>query len=83
LRFVGSHFLWKMVRRMVGILVEVGRGKLTYRDVKKLLEQPSDVPAKHTAPPSGLFLERVFYEGDPKKAAHSGGLLFPLILHDR
>jgi len=83
LRFVGSHFLWKMVRRMVGILVEVGRGKLTYRDVKKLLEQPSDVPAKHTAPPSGLFLERVFYEGDPKKAAHPGGLLFPLILHDR
>ena len=24
----GSHFLWKMVRRMVGVLVEVGRGAL-------------------------------------------------------
>lgn len=81
LRFVGSHFLWKMVRRMVGILVEVGRANLTYRDVKKLLEQPSDLPAKHTAPPSGLFLERVVYEGDEEKAAHPGGLLFPLILH--
>jgi tRNA pseudouridine38-40 synthase len=83
LRFVGSHFLWRMVRRIVGILVEVGKGNLTYRDVKKLLEQPSDLPAKHTAPPSGLFLERVIYEGDEEKAAHPGGLLFPLILHGR
>ena len=83
LRFVGSHFLWKMVRRMVGIIVEVGRGNLTYRDVKKLLEQPSDLPAKHTAPPSGLFLERVIYEGDTEKGEHPGGLLFPLILHGR
>ena len=24
----GSHFLWKMVRRMVGVLVEVGRGAM-------------------------------------------------------
>ena len=24
----GSHFIWKMVRRMVGVLVEVGRGGL-------------------------------------------------------
>jgi tRNA pseudouridine38-40 synthase len=79
LRFVGSHFLWKMVRRMVGILVEVGRGNLTYRDVKKLIEQPSDVPAKHTAPPSGLFLERVVYDGDAENAAHRGRLLFPFI----
>jgi tRNA pseudouridine38-40 synthase len=26
LRVLGSHFLWKMVRRMVGVLAEVGRG---------------------------------------------------------
>ena len=83
LRFVGSHFLWKMVRRMVGIIVEVGKGNLTYRDVKKVLEQPSELPAKHTAPPSGLFLERVVYEGDEEKAAYRGGLLFPLILRGR
>ena len=79
LRFVGSHFLWKMIRRMVGIIVEVGRGNLAYRDVKKLLEQPSDLPAKHTAPPSGLFLERVMYEGDAEHAAHPGGSTFPVI----
>ena len=28
LRIEGSHFLWKMVRRIVGVLVEVGRGNL-------------------------------------------------------
>jgi len=25
----GSHFIWKMVRRLVGVLVEVGRGGLS------------------------------------------------------
>jgi tRNA pseudouridine38-40 synthase len=63
-RIRGSHFVWKMVRRMVGVLVEVGRGGLSARDVQGFLKQDSGVPATLTAPPSGLFLERVFYEGD-------------------
>lgn len=63
-RVVGSHFLWKMVRRMVGVLVEVGRGGLQPEDVSRFLEEPSGVPARLTAPPSGLFLERVLYEGE-------------------
>ncbi len=64
LRFLGSHFLWKMVRRMAGILVEIGRGALPERDLPRLLSEPSDLPARCTAPPSGLFLEQVLYEGD-------------------
>jgi tRNA pseudouridine38-40 synthase len=64
-RVLGSHFLWKMVRRMVGVIAEVGRGSLRPRDAERFLDEASDVPAKLTAPPSGLFLERVFYEGDP------------------
>jgi tRNA pseudouridine38-40 synthase len=63
-RVLGSHFLWKMVRRMVGVLAEVGRGGLAATEVERLLREPSDLPAKLTAPPSGLFLERVLYEGD-------------------
>jgi tRNA pseudouridine38-40 synthase len=63
-RIRGSHFVWKMVRRMVGVLVEVGRGGLSARDVDAFLKKDSGVPATLTAPPSGLFLERVFYEGD-------------------
>jgi tRNA pseudouridine38-40 synthase len=61
----GSHFLWKMVRRMVGVLVEVGRGGLASADVPRLLRAPSGIPATLTAPPSGLFLARVTYPGDP------------------
>jgi tRNA pseudouridine38-40 synthase len=64
IRIVGSHFLWKMVRRMVGVLAEVGRGDYDDDDVARLLREPSDAPARLTAPPSGLFLERVLYEGD-------------------
>jgi tRNA pseudouridine38-40 synthase len=64
-RVLGSHFLWKMVRRMVGVLVEIGRGGLAAGDAARFLRESSTVPAELTAPPSGLFLERVFYEGDP------------------
>ncbi|MBP1653648.1 MAG: truA [Bacteroidetes bacterium] len=60
----GSHFLWKMVRRMVGTLAGIGRGSITADQVQAWLSAPSDAPAKHTAPPSGLFLERVYYEGE-------------------
>ncbi|MCX7797041.1 MAG: tRNA pseudouridine(38-40) synthase TruA [Melioribacter sp.] len=64
IRIVGSHFLWKQVRRMVGVLVEIGRGKLNENDLKYFLENESKEPAKYTAPPSGLFLEKVLYEND-------------------
>jgi tRNA pseudouridine38-40 synthase len=62
----GSHFIWKMVRRMVGVLVEVGRGRLAAADVGALLAARGDEVARLTAPASGLFLERVYYEGDPR-----------------
>jgi tRNA pseudouridine38-40 synthase len=64
-RVGASHFLWKMVRRVVGALVEVGRGRLTPAGFGALLERYSNEPAAWTAPPSGLFLERVVYEGEP------------------
>ncbi len=64
IRIIGSHFLWKMVRRMIGVLVEIGRGKLTEKDLKYFLEHESPTPAKYTAPPSGLFLEYVTYEAE-------------------
>ncbi|HWC64499.1 MAG TPA: tRNA pseudouridine(38-40) synthase TruA [Thermoanaerobaculia bacterium] len=61
LRVVASHFLWKMIRRMTGTLVEVGRGNLSAEAVAALLARPSREPARWTAPPSGLFLARVVY----------------------
>jgi tRNA pseudouridine38-40 synthase len=66
-RVEGSHFLWKMVRRMVGVLVEVGRGGLTPPEAVAMLTVPSDLPARLTAPASGLFLERVYYPGQARE----------------
>ena len=60
-RVSGSHFLWKMVRRLVGVIVEVGRGGLEPQDMTRLLASRSELPATLTAPASGLFLERVDY----------------------
>jgi tRNA pseudouridine38-40 synthase len=64
-RVEGSHFIWKMVRRLVGVIVEVGRGGLTPDAAVAMLTSDSEVPARLTAPASGLFLEQVRYEGDP------------------
>ncbi len=64
IRIVGSHFIWKMVRQIVGVLAEVGRDKISLNDVKNFIHTESNEPARLTAPPSGLFLERVYYKGD-------------------
>ena len=56
-RIRGSHFLWKMVRRIVGVLAAVGRGDLKADDA---LSDTVDVAA-WTAPAAGLFLEGVYY----------------------
>lgn len=61
IRIIGSHFIWKMVRRIVGVLVEVGRGNKIESDIDNYLSIKSNAPAKFTAPPSGLFLEKVIY----------------------
>jgi tRNA pseudouridine38-40 synthase len=63
-RIVGSHFLWKMVRRLVGIMAEAGRGHLSLAGIEQMLSTASALPAQCTAPPSGLFLAQVLYEGD-------------------
>lgn len=65
IRITASHFLWKMVRRLIGSIVEVGRGNALAGDILVILENPRAKsplnPARTTAPPSGLFLERVTY----------------------
>ncbi len=67
IRVGGSHFIWKMVRRMVGVLVEAGCGRLEPDAVDRLLREDSGMPARLTAPASGLFLERVFYPRDERR----------------
>lgn len=67
IKITGSHFLWKMVRRITGVLVEVGRGKMNENDILRFLNTKSNEPAKYTAPPSGLFLTEIVYKEEGKK----------------
>jgi len=63
-RIVASHFVWRMVRRVVGALVKLGLGEITADDFSGLLESrpnPKLDVAAWTAPASGLFLDRVIY----------------------
>lgn len=67
IHIVGSHFLWKMVRRMVGVMVETGRGKLPPKQIETFFGKRSDIPAKLTAPASGLYLEQIYYQNHPPR----------------
>lgn len=63
-RIEGSHFLWKMVRRLTGTLVKIGLGEVTIDQFKNLLtgrKDPKCDIAAWTAPAAGLFLERIQY----------------------
>jgi tRNA pseudouridine38-40 synthase len=64
LSFTGSGFLYKMVRSIIGTLAFVAAGKITSGDVKKILERKDRSFAPPTAPALGLFLVKVYYEGD-------------------
>lgn len=73
----GSHFIWKMVRRLVGVMVEAGRRGVSVDEVKAMLTEGSAMPARLTAPASGLFLERVYYTGDRRDLpVHSPVVVF-------
>lgn len=63
IRLGASHFLWKMVRKLVAALVEVGRGALSEDAFDAMIREPGPVH-EPTAPPAGLFLEAVLYEGE-------------------
>ncbi|MCK7478702.1 MAG: hypothetical protein M0C28_15995 [Candidatus Moduliflexus flocculans] len=62
-RISASHFLWKMVRRVVGVLIEVGAGRMTERDVARLFVERDRRPGAAHRPALGLFLESVRLPG--------------------
>ncbi|HTV02176.1 MAG TPA: tRNA pseudouridine(38-40) synthase TruA [Luteitalea sp.] len=74
-RVTGSHFLWRMVRRMVGVLVRVGTGDLREKDVRRLLLGDGEEVARLTAPAAGLFLEQVIYPGETFRDDRHGPLV--------
>jgi tRNA pseudouridine38-40 synthase len=57
-----NAFLLHMVRRIAGTLVEVGRGKISVADFRRLVTEAQPGAASRTAPPDGLCLMKVRYE---------------------
>lgn len=60
-RIGGNHFLYKMVRNLVGTLIDIGRGKITLERLPDILQSEDRPQAGVTAPAHGLFLYQVFY----------------------
>ena len=68
-RITASHYLWRMVRRVVGVLAKIGRGEVSIANFERLLTGKTDPAldvAAWTAPASGLFLESVEYAEPPR-----------------
>lgn len=57
----GAHFLYKMVRNIVGTLVYVGCGKLKIEDLPEILQKKDRTLAGVTAPAHGLKLFEIIY----------------------
>jgi len=58
-------YLYNMVRIMVGTLLRVAQGKLSPDGLSAVIGARNRSAAGQTAPACGLFLNRVFYGGDP------------------
>lgn len=61
LTYKGNGFLYNMVRILTGTLIEIGRGEKNPEDIPSIIEGKNRELAGFTAPPQGLFLERVDY----------------------
>ncbi|MEO0562813.1 MAG: tRNA pseudouridine(38-40) synthase TruA [Chloroflexota bacterium] len=60
-----NAFLYRMVRRTVGMLYDVGRGRLGLDAFERMLDRAQIDSGVTIAPPQGLVLTRVVYPGDP------------------
>jgi tRNA pseudouridine38-40 synthase len=61
-RVTGSGFLKHMVRNMMGVLIEIGKGNLTAGELQARLQPGCGIHPGPAVPPSGLFLISVEYD---------------------
>lgn len=61
LTVTANGFLYNMVRIIVGTAVEVSDGKIDPSDIKDIISEGRREALGLTAPPNGLFLEKVYY----------------------
>jgi tRNA pseudouridine38-40 synthase len=60
-RVKGSGFLKHMVRNIVGVLLEIGKGNIDEVGLRARLSSGCEIPAGPTVPSRGLFLISVEY----------------------
>ena len=71
-RVCADGFLYNMVRAIVGTMVYASYGKLAPADIPKLLEKGDRRLTGPTMPPQGLYLSRVWYDGEVGKMMDAG-----------
>jgi tRNA pseudouridine38-40 synthase len=62
-RVVGNAFLWRMVRTIVGTIVEQAVSGADPREMERIIAARNRAAAGATAPARGLFLHGVYYHG--------------------
>ena len=60
-KICADGFLYNMVRIIVGTLIETAHGRFSPEDLKSIIESRDRTRAGMTAPPEGLYLNRVNY----------------------
>lgn len=61
LEIEGNGFLYKMVRSIMGTLIEVGRGRFHHKEILEIMQSGDRQRAGKTAPAQGLYLEEIYY----------------------
>lgn len=59
--FIGNGFLKYQIRRMMGIIVEIGKGRFTKDKITEILESKNPQDSKYILDGCGLYLEKVYY----------------------
>lgn len=67
-RVCGNGFLYNMVRIMAGTLLYVNNGRIAVNDIPRIIESKDRTTAGITAPPDGLYLNRVYFSGEENEA---------------
>lgn len=60
-RITGNGFMKYMVRKIIGVLIEIGKGNLTKEFIKENLDVTSRNIVTYTAEPQGLYLFKIYY----------------------
>ena len=62
IKLTADGFLYNMVRIIVGTLLRVAQGKIKKEDIPSIIKKKDRKFAGPTAPPQGLYLNKVFYD---------------------